>query len=122
MLAAEPHLCRNATFVDVDYPDLVAKKCTTIGDTPELKGLLNKAAEIHDDGKVLLKSENYVAIGCDLTDIADLTHKIESTVGYDDCIYFVIAEVSTTYMSPETADAIVSWAADFPCNGKSSRS
>ncbi|GKT86841.1 leucine carboxyl methyltransferase 2 [Colletotrichum tofieldiae] len=35
-----PESCRDVTFVDVDYPDLIEKKRQIVLETPELQGLL----------------------------------------------------------------------------------
>ena len=115
MLSVEPYLCENTKFVDIDYPSIMLEKCKIIRRTPDLNELLYNVKNNTDNDMVLLSSENYMAIGCDLADVTSLQETVKSVLGSGH-IYFFLAEVSTTYMSPDAANTIVSWASSFhPC-------
>ena len=111
MLKKKPDYCHNATFVDVDYPALINKKCETIRQTGELSDLLNKASLMIQDGDIMLKSEQYVALGCDLNDIERLDSIIRAEFPVASSVYLFIAEVSITYMDTAASNRLISWAA-----------
>lgn len=58
---------------------------------------------------VLIDSEEYSAIGCDLRNLQKLRRLLESVVKLDESIILCVAEDSTSYMHTEAADALVAW-------------
>lgn len=117
-LAREPELCRNARFVDVDYKALMLAKREIIEATPRMRDLLTPQA-LPDDGYTVLNAKEYIAVGCDLRDTNGLNIGMESSRP-DQCLVFCVAEVSLVYMNPDTADALIEWAAHLS-SGKSSK-
>ncbi len=110
MLSREEALCKDTIFVDVDYPYLMQKKCELLKQTAEISDLLGIALHAFED-EVLLRSEHYVAFGCDLMDLARLDHLLSSVLPIKDCTFLLIAEVSITYMDSEGADRLIAWSA-----------
>lgn len=106
-------MCRNAAFVDVDYPQLIARKADIILATPELSGLLSNLSRKSGAVEVSLESENYHAIGCDLGDVGKLEALLSKQLDMSQCMVLCTAEVSITYMESELSDRLISWAASF---------
>lgn len=96
--------------MDVDYPDLVEKKCDIIFNTPQLRDLLGPCHRALDPDGLTLRSEHYLAIGCDLADINRLEMLLSSEIQVSDCLVLCTAEVSITYMDTKAADALIRWA------------
>jgi tRNA wybutosine-synthesizing protein 4 len=109
-LAREPELCRNVRFVDVDYKALMLTKTEIIEATSRMRDLLTPQA-LPVDGYTVLNAAEYLAVGCDLRDIAGLSATIGSLTKPDECLVLCVAEVSVTYMKPDAADALIEWAA-----------
>ena len=60
---------------------------------------------------VILESEQYVQIGCDLRDLKTLQQGLAAAVGdFGECEFIFVAEVSITYMEREGADEVIRWA------------
>lgn len=110
LLAADRSLCRNSVFVDVDYEKLMVNKKSTIQSTAEILGLLSNV-DIRPDGcPVQLRSDEYLAIGCDLKNLDKLDATLRREVLPPRCSVLCLAEVSLTYMDVKSADALVNWA------------
>jgi len=92
-----PDACRRAKFIDIDFPDLMSKKRTTVLNTPELSSVF-EPLDTNADEHVLLKSDGYCQIGCDLRNTTDLERALSSILDRSDCIFMFVAEVSITYM------------------------
>lgn len=58
-------------------------------------------------------SERYVAIGCDLRQLAALKEALVREVDILNRAVLFVAEVSITYMDVEAADTVIRWAAGF---------
>ncbi|KAJ4153285.1 hypothetical protein LMH87_009780 [Akanthomyces muscarius] len=104
--------CRDALFIDIDYPDLMHKKRALVLETPQLKELLGPSFEVSKSDKdlVLLKSEKYCQIGCDLRELEALRQVLDTLVDLSNCPVLFVAEVSVTYMDTESADNLLKWA------------
>lgn len=104
--------CKDALFIDIDYPDLMQKKRGIVLETPQLKELLGPDFETSKSKEdfVLLKSETYCQIGCDLRELDALRKVLETLVDLSDCSVLFVAEVSVTYMDTESADNLLRWA------------
>ena len=101
----------NATFVDVDYPELIAKKCNVIMNTAQLQEMLSPFQEANKAGGVFLRSNQYSALGCDLTNVENLERTLAGVLDLSSSLILCTAEVSITYMNIEAADALIKWAA-----------
>ncbi|KAG6012098.1 tRNA methyltransferase ppm2, partial [Claviceps lovelessii] len=105
-------LCEDVLFVDIDYPELMRKKRSVVQETPQLRGILGKDFVINDsDGDhVMLRSELYCQIGCDLREVDKLGVLLEELTPLCECPVLFVAEVSITYMDTQFADALIQWA------------
>ena len=94
-----PGACRRAKFVDIDFPDLLSKKRTIVLSTPELSSVFEPLEENVNE-HVLLKSEMYAQIGCDLRNTTDVEKALSTCLNLEisDCTFMFVAEVSITYM------------------------
>lgn len=98
-----PEWCRGVTFVDVDFPDLMLKKRQVVTSTDALVTPLGNVEILADDSPLLLRSDKYCQVGCDLRLVQTL-EKVLADIFPDLAVEFLfVAEVSITYM--ETADA-----------------
>ena len=111
MLIRENKLCQNTTFVDVDYTALIQKKCDIIKQTPELRNLLNEVTAKTKPENVLFRSQQYVAIGCDLRKIEKLDQLLKAELNIESCTILFLAEVSLTYVDKQSADALIRYGA-----------
>ena len=109
--------CENLLFVDVDYPQLMKKKVEVIMDIPQLHEILGNATATTNSETILLRSDSYLAIGCDLRDPAKLECTLSQELETTQCLFLVTAEVSVTYMDVDAADALIAWVGKFD-NGR----
>lgn len=110
----------NLVFVDVDYPDLMQIKVDTIRRSEELTKLVGEekpAAEIKDKS-VLMQTDNYIALSCDLRDLEkfeSIFRNLDFIVeGDHNPLILFTAEVSVTYMFQKDADNLLQWCASLP--------
>ena len=80
--------------------------------TPQIKSLLTLRSP-PPDGYTVLDADEYIAIGCDLRDIAGLDKTIKAISKPEGCLVLCVAEVAVTYMNPDDADALLEWAASL---------
>jgi len=107
-LAQYRDTCDNTKFIDIDFSELMLSKREIILNTPKMKDLLsNPTTTLGSD--VLLDSEEYAAIGCDLRNLKRLERLLKTVVDIDQCLVLCIAEVSITYMSVDDSDALIAW-------------
>lgn len=99
--------------MDVDYPQLILKKCHIISDTPQLAQLVGPNRSIGQENALLYESPQYVAVGCDLTDIQRLDDILNQKLHLANCMVLCTAEVSVTYMNAEAANALIKWVARY---------
>lgn len=99
-------------FVDVDFPELMVRKRGVVLATPELSGVLSGVRDQEGlAAPVLLESDRYVQIGCDLRELGTLQKGLEAVLGDTRKWEFLfVAEVSITYMETEGADGVIRWA------------
>lgn len=79
--------------------------------TQELQNVLGHIELSTTIEAVRLRSDSYLAIGCDLNDIGKLDEALQNEFDLANCLVFCIAEVSVTYMDVQAADALIVWAA-----------
>ena len=108
-LTRYPDHCHGVKFVDIDFPDLMRKKCKIVQETPELRSPLTGLSTT-TDGHPMLQSEQYAQIGCDLRDLASIERSLAELVSLSNSEFLFVAEVSITYMETEAADAVIKWA------------
>ena len=113
LLAHYPAVCQHVMFIDVDYPQLIAEKADIIRSTPQIHNLLTRFDEGTRSSGVNLSSDQYHAIGCDLSRVDTLERLLEGTVEISQCMVLCTAEVSITYMNVAAADALITWAARY---------
>lgn len=114
-LSKYPDKCRNVTFVDIDYPELITRKLEVISQTPQLRDLLH-APTIPiggRDGAPPLVDNRYLALGCDLADIERLGKILNENIDIERCSILCVAEVSITYMDVDDADSLIRWASRY---------
>ncbi|KAA8565863.1 hypothetical protein EYC84_009679 [Monilinia fructicola] len=107
-----PTASQDVKFIDIDYKDLMVKKQTVVRNTPELNFMLTNL-DIQE-GDVLLSSDQYLQLGCDLRDLKRLEEIISKVLDIINCSFLFTAEVSITYMPTESADALIQWANKLP--------
>lgn len=112
----------NVKFIDVDYKPLMLTKRDMIMKTPKLKACLNNIQCFDDEeDPVVLQSYEYLGVGCDLQDVTSLDQALKAHFDISKCKVLFLAEVSTTYMEPDAANALIAWAAksadsSYPCS------
>lgn len=107
-------------FVDIDYPDLIRRKVRMLKKTKDILDIIGEQATMHVDTKrsknnegVMLATPSYLAIGCDLTLLDELSELLRTIFVESDTLYAFTAEVSITYMPKDAADNLIAWASQF---------
>ena len=59
---------------------------------------------------VYIRSDRYLALGCNLKDLQTLERLLRSELGVSRASFMFVAEVSITYMPTADADAVIRWA------------
>lgn len=119
MLGGHADLCKNAVFVDVDYPQLMEKKLQMITQTPDIMDVI-PGFKTKPLGKVLMgESLHYLTIGCDLRELEKIEAVLRNRfdMEHNQVEIMFSAEVSVAYMTREAADNVLKWASRFD-NGK----
>ncbi|KAF2152543.1 LCM-domain-containing protein [Myriangium duriaei CBS 260.36] len=114
-LGIYPEQCKDAIFVDVDYPQLMQRKVDVIKSNRPLLDLLPGFEVIDPPEALLASSQCYKALGCNLNDISSLNKALRQTFDLDSSSIAIIfvAEVSVAYMERHAADAVLRWAANL---------
>ncbi|RDW85720.1 hypothetical protein BP5796_04045 [Coleophoma crateriformis] len=108
-----PEVCQDVKFIDIDYKDLMLKKRDVVMKTLELKSMFSNL-EAGNSGDVLLRSDQYLQLGCDLRDLPRLDQALRSVVDTDACQILFVSEVAITYMPSEAVDALIKWTSALP--------
>ncbi|OAX85447.1 hypothetical protein ACJ72_00172 [Emergomyces africanus] len=90
----------NLGCVDGEKRDIITQ-CTALND------LLSDVQLTPETGSILVRSKEYVGIGCDLGDIPKLEAALNDVIGLAKVSILCIAEVSITYMEVNLADALI---------------
>lgn len=103
-------------FLDVDFPDLIQRKKEMILKSPEIINIIGEPLVDTDDVKhnVQLRTDFYLAVGCDLTKLDVLSKTFEFLFDFKKTTFVFTAEVSITYMPQKDAEKIVEWTSGFP--------
>ncbi|KAH6614225.1 hypothetical protein C7974DRAFT_73126 [Boeremia exigua] len=108
-----PSLTDKATFVDVDYPQLIEKKSDVVFTKSLLRDALLKTGLRSVVAPVRVRSDQYMAIGCDLRDLSLLEHTLRCELDIANSSILFMAEVSVTYMPLVDANKLIKWANTF---------
>ncbi|KAI0556288.1 leucine carboxyl methyltransferase [Xylaria curta] len=111
-LTRYPNACHRAKFIDIDFPDLMLKKRAIVLNTPELSSVF-EPLDTNAGEHVLLNSDMYSQIGCDLRNTADVEKALSKCLNVSECIFMFVAEVSITYMETSGADGVIQWASSL---------
>ena len=103
-----PSACERTVFIDVDYRDLMLRKRAIVQETVELNSMLTNVR--FADGNILLQSDQYIQLGCDLRDLKSFTAALASALDVETRLVLLTAEVSITYMTVQGADDLIKWA------------
>ncbi len=101
-------------FVEVDLPEVAAKKCFMI---KKSKALMEAVASSEDDdvrlkGRTDLHGSDYHVVAADFTDLDGLERKLdECGVDYA-CPTVFLAECALVYVAPNAGNALLRWCAD----------
>ena len=95
----------------MDYDLLMETKCKIIRETPKMNDLLHSSDTNQNrlDPSLLINTDEYAAVGCDLRNLPRLQRLLRNVVDIDNCLVLCVAEVSITYMATEAADALIAW-------------
>ncbi|KAL4890188.1 hypothetical protein BDV59DRAFT_97903 [Aspergillus ambiguus] len=110
LLSGESSLCRNTTFVDIDYEKLMVNKKTAIRRSDDIIRHLEDVEFFPDANPIQVRSKRYLAVGCDLKNLEKLDNVLKTDVLPETFSVLFLAEVSLTYMDIESASAVVNWA------------
>ncbi|KAM9891444.1 hypothetical protein OXX79_010716 [Metschnikowia pulcherrima] len=103
-------------FFDFDYPELVAKKLSMIKKAPEIMEVIGKENAIEETEQklgVVMSTDPYKLVGCDLKD-TELYEKQLECLLHSGVPTIFIAEVSLAYMKPEHANPVVEISSRLP--------
>lgn len=106
-------LTEKATFVDVDYPQLIDKKTNVVFTKSLLRDALLKTGLRSAEAPIRVRSERYMAIGCDLRDLELLERTLRAELDIPNSSILFVAEVSVTYMPLVDANKLIQWANTF---------
>ena len=81
--------------------------------TADLRDLLDKVTNSSSAESVSLRSEQYIAIGCDLRHVQELDTLLKAEVEWPNCTALVVAEVALTYMGVKDANALLDYTAQL---------
>jgi tRNA wybutosine-synthesizing protein 4 len=109
LLSREPSLCENASFIDIDYEKLMFTKRDAIQRNDVLNDLVPMESILPKNESVVMRSEHYLGIGCDLKNIQKLEDILSREFDLSQFSIFCTAEVSLTYMDVKSADALIHW-------------
>jgi tRNA wybutosine-synthesizing protein 4 len=107
-------LCEHVTFVDVDYPQLIEKKRALISGCPPLQDALISSTLRYSEPPIYVRSDRYMAVGCDLRDLSTLSQILKPELTAPSCSILFVGEVSLTYMNVDDSDSLIRWANSFP--------
>ncbi|KAF2873459.1 hypothetical protein BDV95DRAFT_488734 [Massariosphaeria phaeospora] len=103
-------ISKEAVFVDVDYPQLIGRKRDRMLADSLLRDALLGTNLRGSELPVYLRSDRYMAIGCDLRDLDTLERTLRSAFDVSASSFLFLAEVSLTYMPLPDSDSLIRWA------------
>lgn len=109
-LQHERDVCKDVKFLDIDHHKLMVNKRNMIRECKELSELIPDAEFLPETERVLIRSNQYIGVGCDLAEVQKLESALKSEFNLDQYSIFCFGEVSLTYMQVHAANAVLSWA------------
>ena len=100
-------------YIDIDFPNLISRKCDVIERTPQLRELLGSYERFPESNGICLRSSRYLALGCDLGNTDRLDELLAQEIVASVSLILCTAEVSITYMDRKGADALICWGAQY---------
>lgn len=97
----------------MDYPQLIDKKRDVVFAKSLLRDALLKTALRSAKAPVRVRSDQYMAIGCDLRDLQLLEQTLRTELDIPNSSILFVAEVSVTYMPLTDANKLIQWANAF---------
>ncbi|KAI3645651.1 hypothetical protein MP228_008579 [Amoeboaphelidium protococcarum] len=100
-------------YIDIDFKRLLKQKIKMIMDSPELKSMLGNVKL--STGGVLLSSDQYLCIGCDLTQLDKLDKLLSYLAQSQQCTFqfnaptLIISECVLTYVPTLDANKVISY-------------
>ena len=101
------------TFIDVDSLDIMRQKRLVVSSTTELHAPLTNL-ELFDKPPLLLRSNEYCQVACELTCLEDLETSLSTVTSLVDADLFFLADVSLSSMNVAAADALLRKSARSP--------
>ncbi|CAN9197823.1 unnamed protein product [Alternaria sp. RS040] len=89
---------------------LMQRKRDTMLSNGLLRDALLKTKLRHAEQPVYLRSDRYMALGCDLKDLVTLERLLRAELDVPSSSILFVAEVSVTYMPLNDSDALIRWA------------
>ncbi|XP_037690087.1 tRNA wybutosine-synthesizing protein 4 [Choloepus didactylus] len=103
-------LARAAVW-EVDFPDVARRKAQRIRDTPELCALTGPFQRVDPESALCFESLDFHILGLDLRQLQRLDDAL-AAAGLDAAApTLLLAEAVLTYLEPESAAALIAWAA-----------
>lgn len=99
--------------MDVDYPQLIERKRDRMLTDNLLRTALLQTNLRPAKLPMYLRSDQYMAIGCDLKDLQVLERTLRSELDIPLSSVLFVAEVSATYMPVMDSDRLIKWASTF---------
>ena len=86
LYAADPEACAELTWVDVDFPDLVARKAEAIRNDPGLRDLLQLGGPEPGGAAPVRSACGYTLLGLDLRDLKGARSVLFGDLGLDPAV------------------------------------
>lgn len=102
---------KDVLFLDIDYPDLMKKKVQMLKKSRDLSGIVGEEIKTNGDPHVIFQTKNYICLSCDLRELDLFGKLLGGLFDTNDTDFLFTAEVSITYMTKHTADALIEWIA-----------
>lgn len=100
--------------IDVDFPELISYKSQMIKLSPELMELIGPQENDFSVPGIFIRTSKYASMGCDLTNHDLYCQQLDSfKANSGTTTNIFIAEVSLAYMTPETANPIITTSSIF---------
>ena len=110
LYAADPEACAELTWVDVDFPDLVARKAEAIRNDPGLRDLLRLGGPEPAGPAPVRSACGYTLLGLDLRDLKGARSVLFGDLGLNPAVpTLLFAECVLNYMTKAQADRLIRW-------------
>ncbi|XP_036300195.1 tRNA wybutosine-synthesizing protein 4 [Pipistrellus kuhlii] len=104
-----------AAVWEVDFPDVARRKAERIRETPELCALTGPFQSGDPASSLCLESSDYHILGLDLRQLERLDRALTAAGLGEAAPTLLLAEAVLTYLEPDNAAALITWAAQrFP--------